>query len=168
MFTKSRTRIQQLTALSGAALVTAAVIAASTQAGVGGAEASVIAAQPVTSQYSLAHQHPHLHAGWPITDTVTVTNPGPQSGEKGYHESLQITAASTLGAHLTYQATGLPQGLAINHSSGLISGTPRYGADPPITYTVTVTATDTLGAHGSATFTWSIDWIQHCTPTTCT
>ena len=166
MFTKSHTRIRQLTALSGAALITAAVIAASTQAGVGGAEASVTGAQPVTSLYSLAHQHPHLRAPR-LTDVVTVTNPGPQFGEKGYHESLQITAASTLGAHLTYQATGLPQGLAIN-SSGLISGTPRYGADPPITSTVTVTATDSLGAHGSATFTWSIDWIQHCTPTTCT
>jgi hypothetical protein len=167
MFTKSRTRIQQLTALSGAALVTAAVIAASTQAGVGGAEASVTAAQPVTSQYSLAHQHPYLHAGWPIIDTVTVTNPGPQSGYKGHPETLAIKAVSTFGLPLKFQATGLPGGLVIS-SSGVISGTPRYGADPPITSTVTVTATDTDGAHGSATFTWSIDWIQHCKPTTCT
>jgi len=81
---------------------------------------------------------------------------------------LQIVAASNHGYPLTYRATGLPVGLVINSSTGLISGTPRYGADPPITSTVTVTATDTHGTHGSATFTWSVDYIQHCKPTTCT
>ena len=167
MLTTSRTRIRRLTALGGTALATAAVIAASTQAGVGGAEASVTGAQPATSPYSPAHNHHYQPAAGQI-DVVTVTNPGPQSGYKGHPETLQIKAASTFGLHLNYQATGLPGGLAINHATGLISGTPRYGADPPITSTVTVTATDTLGKHGSATFTWSIDWIQHCTPTTCT
>jgi hypothetical protein len=167
MLTTSRTRIRRLTALSGAALVTAAVIAASTQAGVGGAEASVTAGQPVTSPYSSAHNH-HYQPAAGLTDVVTVTNPGPQSGYKGHPETLQIKAISTFGLSLHYQQTGLPGGLAINPNTGLISGTPRYGADPPITSTVTVTATDSLGKHGSATFTWSIDWIQHCTPPTCT
>jgi len=99
MFTDSHGRIRQLTAFSGAALITAVVIAASTQAGVGGAEASVTGAQPVTSPYSLAHQHPYLRAPGQI-DVVTVTNPGPQSGYKGYPESLQITARSTFGLPL--------------------------------------------------------------------
>jgi hypothetical protein len=45
----------------------------------------------------------------------------------------------------------LPAGLSIS-SSGLITGTPTTAAD----YSVTVTATDTTGAHGSATFSWNI------------
>jgi hypothetical protein len=62
--------------------------------------------------------------------------------------SLQITATdSASGETLTDTATGLPAGLSIS-SSGLISGTPATAA----TSSVTVTATDTTGAAGSATF----------------
>jgi hypothetical protein len=88
----------------------------------------------------------------PGGNTVTVTNPGSQSGTVGTPASLQISATdSASGQTLTYSATGLPAGLSIS-SSGLISGTPTTAG----TSTVTVTATDTTGAHGSATFTWTI------------
>ena len=53
---------------------------------------------------------------------------------------------------LTWSATGLPAGLAINSASGLISGTPTTAA----TYTPTVTAKDTTGATGSTSFTFTI------------
>ncbi|HXP21094.1 MAG TPA: putative Ig domain-containing protein [Streptosporangiaceae bacterium] len=86
-------------------------------------------------------------------NTVTVTNPGSQSGTVGTAASLQISATdSASGQTLTYSATGLPPGLSINSSTGLITGTPTTAG----TYTVTVTATDTTGANGSATFTWTI------------
>jgi putative Ig domain-containing protein len=86
-------------------------------------------------------------------NTVTVNNPGNQSGTVGTAVSLQITATdSASGQTLTYSATGLPAGLSINSSSGLISGTPTTAN----TYSVTVTATDTTGASGSASFTWTI------------
>jgi O-glycosyl hydrolase len=86
-------------------------------------------------------------------NTVTVTNPGNQTGTVGTAESVQIHAAdSGTGQTLTYGATGLPAGLSINSSTGLISGTPTAAA----TFTVTVTATDGTGASGSATFTWTI------------
>jgi serine protease len=86
-------------------------------------------------------------------NTVTVTNPGSQAGTTGTAASLQIHATdSATGQTLTYTATGLPAGLTINPASGLISGTPTTAAS----YTTTVTATDTTGAHGSATFTWTI------------
>jgi serine protease len=86
-------------------------------------------------------------------NTVTVTNPGSQSGTVGTPVSLQISASdSASGQTLTYSASGLPAGLSINSSSGLISGTPTTAG----TSSVTVTATDTTGAHGSATFSWTI------------
>src|SRR6202044_2923905 len=81
-------------------------------------------------------------------NTVTVTNPGSQTGKVGTAASLQIAATdSASGQTLTYSATGLPAGLSINSSTGLITGTPSTAA----TSTVTVTATDTTGASGSAT-----------------
>jgi len=86
-------------------------------------------------------------------NTVTVTNPGSQTGKVGTAASLQITASdSASGQTLTYSATGLPAGLSISSSTGLISGTPTTAA----TYSVTVTAKDTTGASGSASFTWTI------------
>jgi subtilase family serine protease len=86
-------------------------------------------------------------------NTVTVTNPGNQTGTVGTAASLQIHATdSASGQTLTYSATGLPAGLSINSSTGLISGTPTTAN----TYNVTVTATDTTGATGSASFTWTI------------
>jgi Zn-dependent metalloprotease len=86
-------------------------------------------------------------------NTVTVTNPGSRSGTVGTATSLQISASdSASGQTLTYSATGLPAGLSINASTGLISGTPTTAA----TYSTTVTAKDTTGASGSATFTWTI------------
>ncbi len=86
-------------------------------------------------------------------NTVTVTGPGNQSGTVGTATSLQIHASdSASGQSLTYSATGLPAGLSINSSSGLISGTPTTAGSS----NVTVTAKDTTGASGSASFTWSI------------
>jgi subtilase family serine protease len=86
-------------------------------------------------------------------NTVTVTNPGNQTGTVGTAVSLQIHATdSASGQTLTYSATGLPAGLSIS-SSGLISGTPTTAA----TSNVTVTAKDTTGASGSTSFTWTIN-----------
>jgi subtilase family serine protease len=87
-------------------------------------------------------------------NTVTVTNPGSQTGTVGTAASLQIKATdSASGQTLTYSATGLPAGLSINSSTGLITGTPTTAA----TYSVTATAKDTTGATGSASFSWTIN-----------
>jgi len=87
-------------------------------------------------------------------NTVTVTSPGNQTSTVGTAASLQITATdSASGQTLTYSATGLPAGLSINSSTGLISGTPTTAG----TNSVTVTAKDTTGATGSASFSWTVN-----------
>jgi hypothetical protein len=84
---------------------------------------------------------------------VTVTNPGNQVGTAGQAVSLQMGATdSVTGQTLTFTATGLPAGLSIS-SAGLITGTPTAAA----TSTVTVSAQDTTGASGSATFGWTVN-----------
>ncbi|MFD7683855.1 putative Ig domain-containing protein, partial [Streptomyces sp. NPDC060187] len=85
-------------------------------------------------------------------NTVTVTNPGNRSTATGSSVSLQIAATDSAGAALTYSATGLPTGLSISSSTGLVSGT----ASTAGTYAVTVTAKDGTGASGSASFTWTV------------
>ncbi|MFC5033757.1 hypothetical protein C8250_033520 [Streptomyces sp. So13.3] len=87
-------------------------------------------------------------------NTVTVTNPGSQSSTVNTAVSLQIQATdSGSGQTLTYSATGLPPGVTINPSTGLISGTPTTAG----TYNVTVTAKDGTNATGSASFTWVVN-----------
>jgi endo-1,4-beta-xylanase len=86
-------------------------------------------------------------------NTVTVTNPGTQTGTVGTAASLQIRASdSAAGQTLSYAATGLPAGLSINASTGLISGTPTASGNN----TVTVTVKDATGATGTASFAWNI------------
>ncbi|GAA2616202.1 hypothetical protein GCM10010399_53890 [Dactylosporangium fulvum] len=86
-------------------------------------------------------------------NTVTVTNPGAQTTTVGTPKQLQISASSSgAGQTLTYSATGLPDGLTINASTGLISGTPTTAQ----TATSTVTARDTTGATGTASFSWTV------------
>ncbi|MER6085582.1 putative Ig domain-containing protein, partial [Streptomyces sp. NPDC001833] len=91
-------------------------------------------------------------SGTSTGNTVTVTNPGSQSTATGSSVSLQISASDSAGATLTYSASGLPTGLSISSSTGLISGT----ASTAGTYSATVTATDSTGASGSASFTWTV------------
>ena len=94
-----------------------------------------------------------LTVGQGQLSTVTVASPGSQSATVGTAITpLQILATDSGTATLTYAATGLPPGLSIDPSSGLISGVPTVaGSD-----TVTVTVTDSTGATGSVSFTWNV------------
>ncbi len=102
-----------------------------------------------TNRCDISHA---IVGGGSTGNTVTVTNPGSQTGTVGTAKSLQIQATDSGGATLTYSATGLPAGLSINSATGLISGTPTTAGS----YSSTVTARDSTGASGSTTFGWTI------------
>jgi hypothetical protein len=88
-------------------------------------------------------------------DTVTVTAAAKEQSWVRIPISVQVKATDSDPAQaLTYSATGLPAGLSINPATGAISGTPQR-----ITVvTATVTATDALGATGSASIRWAVGW----------
>jgi subtilase family serine protease len=84
--------------------------------------------------------------------TVTVASPGNQSGTVGRAVSLAINGSDSGNAGLSYAATGLPAGLAINPATGVITGTSTTAQNT----TVAVSATDAYTNAGSTSFTWSI------------
>ena len=77
-----------------------------------------------------------------------ITSATTASGTVGSAFSYQITASN---APTSYGATGLPAGLSVNSTSGLISGTPTTAG----TLTVTLSATNSRGT-GSASLTLTI------------
>ncbi|MDI5966892.1 glycoside hydrolase family 3 C-terminal domain-containing protein [Streptomyces sp. SL13] len=92
------------------------------------------------------------NSGVPGAETVGVVNPFGYSSPKGKAVSFAMQAVdSNTAQSLTYTATGLPPGTTIA-SNGTVSGTGSTLG----TYTVTVTATDSQGVSGTATFVWSV------------
>jgi subtilisin-like proprotein convertase family protein len=102
-----------------------------------------------------------LNGGTP--STVTVANPGNQSGTVGTAASV-ANSASGGTAPYSWSATGLPAGLSISASTGTISGSPTTAGSS----SVTVTATDSSSPakSGSASFTWTVNPVGTCTPQT--
>ena len=100
---------------------------------------------------------PSLSFTWDVTGTITVSPVSSQTTTAGSPQALTVKATDTNAGASGYTppkftATGLPSGLSINSSSGLISGWPAAAG----TSSVKVTATDGLGATASASFTWTV------------
>ncbi len=82
-----------------------------------------------------------------------LTQPANQTSAEGSAVSITLVATDPDGNALTYTATGLPPGLAVTATTGVISGTPTYTSAG--TYSVTATASDGSLSH-SRTFSWVV------------
>ena len=90
---------------------------------------------------------------WTITNTVAVTNPGTQSSVSGTAiTALQISATDSQSGGHPHLHGHRPAG----RPDHLLLGRDHRHPDHGRPYSVTVTATDEIGFHGSATFTWNI------------
>lgn len=91
---------------------------------------------------------------WTIFADLTLTSPGDQTSRIGTAVSLSVPRTGGR-LPLVWSATGLPAGLAIDASTGVISGTPTTFE----TLTTTVTVNDAVRA-GSVTFGWRVNPVQ--------
>ncbi len=107
-----------------------------------------------------------------VTVTVTPVNDPPIVGPVGDRNSLDGQAVALPMASsftdpendpLTFSATGLPPGLVLNTTTGLISGTIDRSASiggnvpgSPGVYQVSVTATDSQGNASTLNFRWAV------------
>ena len=102
--------------------------------------------------------------GGPVNHAPGVTSPGNQGSVENDAITLPIVASDVDGDVLTYSASGLPPGLGIDPSTGVISGTISGTASSGSPYAVTVTAKDPsiwrVGARASAG-RWR-PWRQVC------
>jgi len=92
---------------------------------------------------------------WTVTNLnapPVLTAPANQTSLRSTPVSLQLAATDPDGTALTYSASGLPPGVNVNSSTGLISGTLSSTTG---TYTVTAAVSD--GSLSSTrTFTWTV------------
>ncbi len=84
-----------------------------------------------------------------------VINPGNRTNAESAVISLTVSGSDPEGDPISWSATGLPPNLAMNATTGEITGTLSYTANQGSPYTVTVTASD--GSKSTdATFLWTV------------
>ena len=89
----------------------------------------------------------------------TLNTPPNQSSVVGQSAQLQLQASDPYGEPLSFSATGLPPGLSVSQSTGLIAGVGSTGG----TYSVTVAASDGVLSDAKS-FTWTMGVMDTAPP----
>jgi hypothetical protein len=92
---------------------------------------------------------------WNLASPIDITGLFTQNSSEGSSVSLSVVATDANSLALTYAAMGLPSGLTINVSTGLISGTIAAGAANAGAATPVITVTDGTST-ASENFTWNL------------
>jgi len=104
-----------------------------------------------------------VNAGSNVNNSPVIAEINDQNDQAEDIISLQVFASdSDLGDTLSYSATGLPSGLSIAPSSGLITGTISGDAADTSPYVVSVTVTDDgePQQNASTSFYWNVEAIN--------
>jgi hypothetical protein len=83
---------------------------------------------------------------------VTLTHPPAQAARVGKTVRVQLRASDSANQALTYRATGLPAGLSVASTTGLITGNPSRAGKA----SATITVTDTSGSTAQAAVAWTV------------
>ncbi len=97
---------------------------------------------------------------WLVNTPPAVTDPGDQTGMVGDIINLPVVATDADGDNLAFSAEGLPAGLTIDSSTGVISGELEASGES----TSTVTVTDGNGGMTTITIEWNIEGPVTPTP----
>jgi hypothetical protein len=92
---------------------------------------------------------------FPIDDTPSITSALTATATVGILFSYQITANNN---PVSYDASGLPGGLTVNTTTGLISGTPTGAGVFPVTITATNSANDPCGSSATDTLMLTVSF----------
>jgi hypothetical protein len=93
-----------------------------------------------------------------IIPTIALVNPGDQTNYTDDVINLPVQGRATGPDNLQYSATGLPTGLGIDPTTGIISGMDDdFNATDGTTYSVTVTVTDDYNQTVNKTFHWQFN-----------
>jgi GH25 family lysozyme M1 (1,4-beta-N-acetylmuramidase) len=109
-------------------------------------------------QYSITGQVPGITGNTDLNKLspalLAVASPGDQTTQAGHKVRLQVRSVNmTTGQALSYTAAGLPAGLSISKTTGMITGTL---AATPGNSRVTVTVSAVKAASVTLTFTWHV------------
>jgi type II secretory pathway pseudopilin PulG len=121
-----------------------------------GAHCNTVSCTYVTSTLISPTSDPTFQTNQPLPAAPVVDDPGPQVNAVGDTVAVQMTVQNNTGVpNFTWNATGLPTGLAMN-PAGLVSNSGALSVTASPAPTVTVTVTDAFLRTASVTFSWTI------------